>query len=1242
MARKGIYRHNVVITGSDDAAKQVSLNAWNDDKDKTGMMGFAPTTSTITISSGLLLVTDTWTVVAAETGTADVLTNITVTNTATEDIIMLVADAGDTITVTSGAGGSGQINTLSGNTETLTENTPMVLIRRGTIWFEFDGDASTTNPLSQFASTTSAQLGGVISDETGVGGLLVFNSSPVLTTPTIADFTNATHDHTNNAGGGILLSTSALSDTADIAYLNTANIFIAGNKQTISQSATIAGLNLGTVSAAPSSLVEGDVWYQGSNDSLAFRDVSATRILVTLDNTQTLTNKSFSLTNNTFTGTSAELATAISDETGSGLVVFNSSPVIVTPTIASFTNATHDHSNAAGGGNLTNSALTSGVFSAITGLGTQTQTLNMGTNNINDVNLIRVADGTPTAPAYSFQADTGMGWNRSGGSMVYSDDGSQRFAFVAGDTFKAILGGAMLNEAPTATNPNWIPISTVLGTGIGGLTGTISLITGDVERINVATTGDVTLTNNLDVEGHMALGLQASLNADTNLTIDRDFTATGSEAVEIEMGQGNITLATSGSYRGLRYRSAGQIITVAGIHPLITSFSFATPNINNASGATITEASTVQIVNAPTLGDLNFALHVKAGISRFDGLILADIGSAGAPSITFNGREDVGIFSIAANNLSFATSGSERFRLNAGAIFGLSVGAASILNTTPSTTIPTILPRRESTGMGMGSGGTDQLSLITGGTERINISSTGDVTLTNELDVEGFSAFGNGSALNLNTTILIDRDFIVSGAANGRQLRVKGDITANTNNDIDYVDIAPEGEIPIGTSNRFDGVRINTPIITATGTLLESVTLRIVGASTAATTNYALFVDAGNSRFDGQILAQDGTSSLPAYAFNSTAGYGMYLDVDILKFTTNATERLWIESDGDIVMPNGSQEFSGFGSSSGMLRNANASNTIVTIHPRRSNTLTGMGGNANEISLIINSVEAIRIDASQRTAVGSAVGEVANAAQFSILSESGTTAFIINHAAAGAGGQLMLFRKSRGTLSAPTAISNGDTSGFLAFQARGDSANNAVGQILVRTSITAGLAHGLDIQLQLNDSTGSLKTPLTLTPTKATFAAQVLTQDGTVTNPAIAFSSDPNTGTFSVGTDVYGIAVGGIAALQLKELNSQAFPIWHTTAGILAASTQTQAAATLLGSAINEVATVGTAGDGVKLPIAEAGLDITVINNGANDVDIYPNTSDQINALSVDAAFTLSAGSRVIFKTYNATNWVTF
>lgn len=56
------------------------------------------------------------------------------------------------------------------------------------------------------------------------------------------------------------------------------------------------------------------------------------------------------------TPSSANLAAALTDETGSGLAVFGTSPTIVTPTIASFANATHNHSNSAGGGQIAETA----------------------------------------------------------------------------------------------------------------------------------------------------------------------------------------------------------------------------------------------------------------------------------------------------------------------------------------------------------------------------------------------------------------------------------------------------------------------------------------------------------------------------------------------------------------------------------------------------------------------------------------------------------------------------------------------------------------------------------------------------------------------------------------------------------------------------------------------------------------------------------------------------------------------
>lgn len=66
------------------------------------------------------------------------------------------------------------------------------------------GDALTSNPLSQFASTTSAQLAGVLSDETGSGGKAMFSAGPTLDAGTTSipamAFTSGSNLTTASAG----------------------------------------------------------------------------------------------------------------------------------------------------------------------------------------------------------------------------------------------------------------------------------------------------------------------------------------------------------------------------------------------------------------------------------------------------------------------------------------------------------------------------------------------------------------------------------------------------------------------------------------------------------------------------------------------------------------------------------------------------------------------------------------------------------------------------------------------------------------------------------------------------------------------------------------------------------------------------------------------------------------------------------------------------------------------------------
>lgn len=100
-----------------------------------------------------------------------------------------------------------------------------------------------------------------------------------------------------------------------------------------------------------------------------------------------------------------------------------------------------------------------------------------------------------------------------------------------------------------------------------------------------------------------------------------------------------------------------------------------------------------------------------------------------------------------------------------------------------------------------------------------------------------------------------------------------------------------------------------------------------------------------------------------------------------------------------------------------------------------------------------------------------------------------------------------------------------------------------------------------------------------------------------------------------------------------------------TVNGLTAHAGGGQALGTPLTAMVNRVTTVGSAADSCLLPaavlVSGAGPALTVINAGANSMNVFPGTGDIINALSANAAFAVAAGKTVTFFVTNAGQWHT-
>ena len=329
---------------------------------------------------------------------------------------------------------------------------------------------------------------------------------------------------------------------------------------------------------------------------------------------------------------------------------------------------------------------------------------------------------------------------------------------------------------------------------------------------------------------------------------------------------------------------------------------------NGGTGVTTSTGSgSVVLSTSPTL--VTPTLGAASATS-----IAAALGSAAAPSYTFTGDTDTGIFSPSANVLGLATVGSERMRVTASGdvLIGTTTadqkltvnGAVAATSFTVPATFGTAsvgyssgnayIGLYNSTGSG---GVTNTIDFFTGGTQRMRINSSGAVSIAGTTLTVG----GSNVAVGLQST---GQQVISSSTA----------LTSSSNAGSNILVVTAGITLTLPTS------AISGKAITISNISSGNITLSYSGSSgtdgpttMAAGTSLMLISDGGSppfwrltlpfGAFDGTTMFEAGYKGLPQNS--QTTGYTLALS-DQGKHISITTGGVTIPANGSVAFPIGS------------------------------------------------------------------------------------------------------------------------------------------------------------------------------------------------------------------------------------------------------------------------------------------------------------------------------------------------
>jgi hypothetical protein len=472
------------------------------------------------------------------------------------------------------------------------------------------GHITSTGNATVLGSFTSSQLSGALTDETGSGSA-VFATSPTLVTPTI--------------GAATATSVNKVTITAPAT----------GSTLTVAEGKTLTASNTLTFTGTDASSVA-----FGAGGTVVYTSGLGTNVATFLA-----------------TPSSANLISAITDETGTGSLVFSASPTFTgTLNCAALTST----GNVTVGGDLIVNGTTTTINSSVTTLDDPIITLGGDTNPASDDNKdrgveFRWHDGATHKRGF-------FGFDDSTGYMTFIPDAtntSEVFSGTAGDIVATNFRGALIGNADTVTtNANLTGHitstgnATVLGSftssqlsgaltdetgsGVAVFATSPTLVTPTIGAATATTINKVTITA-------PATGSTLTVADGKTLTASNTLTFTGTDASSVAFGAGGTVVYTSGLGTGVATflatpssaNLASAITDETGTGALVfgTSPSLTTPAIG-AGGLTIagsTSGTTSFLATAVASGIITFPAVTGTVITTGN---LTSIGDAAADGST--------------------------------------------------------------------------------------------------------------------------------------------------------------------------------------------------------------------------------------------------------------------------------------------------------------------------------------------------------------------------------------------------------------------------------------------------------------------------------------------------------------------------------------------------------------------------------------------------------------------------------